>query len=479
MSILKLTKRITLVFIIIFFISLIFIGLLVVIDNKNTAYLNIDEHVAYQNNSYVIKNVNIVPMTKDTILQNKNVLIKDGIIQQVEDSLANIDYPIIDGTNKFLSPGLIDMHVHVWDKYDLGLFLANGVTAVRNMWGMPLHLRLKKEINENKIIAPTFFTSTPKLTGPNDNGIDKKQIESPEQAKKLIKKYKEQGYDLIKTYAGLPKNIFDAICEQAKNSNLRIGAHPSNLVDYDYHFQPIFETVEHTEEIVQTALNFNVTSNRIDSIARFYLKNNTSHTPTLSVFHNIIDILKQENNILKSKNAIYMNQAFIKLGSKNDLNRWKNDKKNDKNVLNRITNQHLEHLEILKRMQKMGVNIVCGTDAGIMFNAPGFSIHEELQFYKDAGLSNFEVLKTATINVSKVDKKYQNLGSVEMGKVANLLLLDENPLINLKTLKKPKIVFVKGRKLETSDLDLFKSKAKQRNNTIISAIRIIRGMLFN
>jgi imidazolonepropionase-like amidohydrolase len=174
-----------------------------------------------------------------------------------------------------------------------------------------------------------------------------------------------------------------------------------------------------------------------------------------------------------------MNQAFINLGSKNDLNRWKNDKKNDKNTLSRISNQHLEHLKILKRMHDVSVNIVCGTDAGIMFNAPGFSIHEELQYYKDAGLSNYEVLKTATINVSKVDKKYQNLGSIEIGKIANLLLLNDNPLINLETLKKPKIVFVQGRKLETSDLEIFKAKAKQRNNTIISTIRLLSGMLFN
>lgn len=75
------------------------------------------------------------------------------------------------------------------------------------MWGMPFHLRMKERINRNEIYAPLFFTASPKLTGPEDEGIDKKRVKDPKDGRRLVAKYKEQGYDYIKTYAGLPKDI--------------------------------------------------------------------------------------------------------------------------------------------------------------------------------------------------------------------------------------------------------------------------------
>ena len=96
-------------------------------------------------------------MNQDTVLVDKMVYIKDGIIQKIADKIEIDGVETLDAKNKYLTPGLIDMHVHVWDRYELGLYVSNGVTAVRNLWGMPMHLRLKKDINNDAIISPIFL----------------------------------------------------------------------------------------------------------------------------------------------------------------------------------------------------------------------------------------------------------------------------------------------------------------------------------
>ena len=134
-------------------------------------------------------------------------------------------------------------------------------------------------------------------------------------------------------------------------------------------------------------------------------------------------------------------------------------------------------MTIVKKLHEAGVTIICGTDGGIGVTLPGFSIHQELNFYKEAGLSNYEVLKTATVNASQTHSMMNQLGTIEEGKIANLLLVDENPLVELSTLRNPTYVFVKGRKLNRETLDSFNEKAKNRKNLIATALRYLENLI--
>ena len=133
------------------------------IDSLGTNYLKINKNEPIYNNSYLITNVNVIPMNRDTVLVNKMVHIKKGVIAKIADTIAIDSVQIFDAENKFLLPGLIDMHVHVWDRYELGLYLSNGVTGVRNLWGMPMHLRIKEDVIKDNILSPTFFTTRTKV----------------------------------------------------------------------------------------------------------------------------------------------------------------------------------------------------------------------------------------------------------------------------------------------------------------------------
>ncbi|MCK0135778.1 amidohydrolase family protein [Arenibacter sp. S6351L] len=447
------------------------------LDILGTSYLKIKNVPASNNTTYLITNVNIIPMFQDTVLANKMVYIQDGIIKSISESLPNKEVEIVDAQGKFLLPGLIDMHVHVWDKYELGLYLANGVTAVRNVWGIPMHLRIKEDVNNDKILSPYFYTTGPKLTGPEFIGDDNLNLTSPSEAKDKVISYKDRGYDFIKTYYGLDRDIFDAVVKQAGISKMDIVAHPSQKVPFSYHLNPQIKSIEHAEEIVQQPLQFNLDTIKlqpiIDSISN---SKHSSYCPTLTVFNNIYQMMINDS-ILEAEPLSYMNPLIKKVDSKNQFNRWHNAKMEDSNVVDRIKNQHDFHLEIVAELHKAGVPIICGTDAGIGVTLPGFSIHKELAFYKEAGLSNYEVLKTATVNAAQTHSIMHQLGTIEVDKVANLLLVDHNPLIELSTLKNPSTIFIKGRQINRKTLLSFKEKAKNRKNLIASALRYLENLL--
>lgn len=453
---------------------LIFIG----IDSYKTSYLNIKKNDLSKNDSYIIKNVNIIPMNQDTVLVDKMVYIKEGVIEKISDSINVKGVQIFDAANRYLTPGLIDMHVHVWDRYELGLYLSNGVTAVRNLWGMPMHLRIKEDVNTGNMISPTFFTTGPKLTGHEFIGDDNLNLTSADEAKEKVISYKLRGFDLIKTYYGLDKEIFDAIIMQAKISDIDIVSHPSQKVPFSYHLNPQIKSIEHVEEIVQQPLNFKLDTIKlqsiVDSLSRY---KNVNYCPTLVGFNNIYQMMMNDS-ILESNSLNYMNPLIKFSDSEKQYERWFNAKNEDPNTIERIKTQHNFHMKIVQKLHESGVNIICGTDAGIGITLPGFSIHEELRFYQKAGLSNYEVLKTATVNPSKTHNIMKSLGTIEEGKVANLLLVEKNPLMDLSSLENPIYVFVRGHKLNRETLDNYETIAKKRSNFIVSALLYLEYLIF-
>ncbi|MEH6535969.1 MAG: amidohydrolase family protein [Psychroserpens sp.] len=474
----KTLKRILKFIVISIGVLLIFIAIVLFIDTQSTNYLKVENNKSAHNNSFLITNVNVIPMSQDTVLVDKMVYIKAGIIQNIADNIEIKGVEIIDAKHKYLTPGLIDMHVHIWDRYELGLYLSNGVTAVRNLWGMPMHLRLKEDINNDEIISPLFFTTGPKLTGPEFIGDDNLQLVSPNDAKEKVISYKKRGYDFIKTYYGLTEDIFDAVVEQAIISDIDIVAHPSQKVSYSYHFKQQIKSIEHAEEIIQQPLNYNLLDTlKLKHVFNEYEKSKESFfSPTLTVYNNIYQMLI-DDNILESEQLQFINPLIKKVDSKAQFERWYHTKLRDSSIVKTIKKQHDFHLEIVKTLHKNGTTIICGTDSGIGVTVPGFSIHQELAFYKEAGLSNYEVLKTATINASKTHSIMNEMGTIEVGKIANLILIDDNPLLDLSALQNPTTVFIKGRKLNRETLDNYEKQAKNRNNLIASAVRYLENLI--
>jgi len=462
-------------------ISLFSLVLLVLIaamlyDSWNTRYLRNDA-LFEGPQSFIIDHVQIIPMNQDTLLPQQSIWIEDGKIKALGNFEGEENIDRIDAEGAYLMPGLIDMHVHVWDEYELGLYLANGVTTIRNLWGQPMHLRMKKRLQNQDLIGPSFFTSGPKLTGEEFMGDDNLNLYSPEEAREKVLDHQSRGYDFIKTYYGLDEEAFEAILELAVEEGIEIAAHPSPKVSYDFHFHSQIKTLEHAEEIVQQPLNYELDSQKLKPIIEAYVNHPQTHLcPTLIVYHNI---LKQiiHPNILDSADLRYMNPMIRLADSKAQFNRWQGQQAADSNTVNYIANQHAFHLDILRRLHQSGVEIVCGTDAGIGVTLPGYSIHQELAFYQEVGLSNYEVLKTATLNPSHSHTFLSDYGSIEVGKFANLILLEANPLEDLNALREPKFLLVEGQRLDAAQLTSFAEHAKGRKNLLLSALRYLEFLL--
>jgi hypothetical protein len=256
-----------------------------------------------------------------------------------------------------------------------------------------------------------------------------------------------------------------------------IVSHPSQKVPYSYHFNSQIKSIEHVEEIIQQPLNYKLDPLKLKTVINDFEKSaHRNFSPTLAVYKNIYQMLL-DDNILESEQLQFINPLIRLMDSKVQFERWNGGKLRDSSVVKTIKEQHDFHIKIIKKLHKIGLTFICGTDAGLGVTVPGLSVHKELAFYKKAGLSNYEVLKTATINASKTHSIMNNMGTIEVGKIANLLLINDNPLLGLSALKNPENVFVKGKKLDRETLDSFKNKAKNRSNLIASAIRYLENLI--
>jgi hypothetical protein len=256
-----------------------------------------------------------------------------------------------------------------------------------------------------------------------------------------------------------------------------IVAHPSNEVPYAYHFQPQIKTIEHAEDIVQLALNYQLDTIGLKEVVKLYADHpDHGHCPTLTVYQNIYRMI-DEPAILSSEELSYVSPIIRMVDSKDQVYRWTQAQAADPETKQRIGDQHEFHLRAVRQIYEAGGTIVCGTDAGIGVTPPGYAIHRELAFYQEAGLSNYEVLKTATVNASRMHDWMKDVGSIEPGKKANLLLTKDNPLTSLESLRNPQWVMVKGRIILQEQLEELESRAKDRKNLIASLLRYVENMV--
>ena len=170
-------------------------------------------------------NVNVVSMTTPQLLSGQDVLIKDGKIARIEDAIEAPEGPdIVDGENRYLMPGLAEMHAHIPPTTQrrnvervLTLYLANGITTVRGMLGEPGHLKLREAQNRGQVVGPRIYTSSPSLNGSS--------VRSPDHGRSQVKDYFDAGYDLLKIHPGLSPEEYSAIADEARSLGMDFAGH--------------------------------------------------------------------------------------------------------------------------------------------------------------------------------------------------------------------------------------------------------------
>jgi imidazolonepropionase-like amidohydrolase len=375
----------------------------------------------------------------------------------------------------FLIPGLWDMHVHVafgdWfpkaQEISLPLFVANGITGVRDM-GSELDIvqGWRDEIEAGRLLGPRIFTSGPMLDGPKPRFPSSIAIKTPEDGRRAVDDLKLRGADFIKLQSLIPADAVMAIAEEAKKQEVPFEGHvPDSVRASDMsaagmksfeHLIGIFEGSSPLEddflkgEKTQTKFLSSYDPARAAALAATLAKYQTWQCPTLVWERggNLIDV----TDFSKDVRAKYVPAAWKEKTWKRFIGQIEADFNTDdlatrKKFLNK-------ELEVVQMLHKAGVPFLAGTDTppGV-YIFPGFSLHEELQRFVAAGFTPLEALQTATINPARFFGMEAQLGTVEKGKLADLVLLSANPLVDIANTQKIAGVIVDGHYFWRKELD--------------------------
>ncbi|MFC1714426.1 amidohydrolase family protein [Candidatus Poribacteria bacterium] len=444
--------------------------------------------VVRNSTSIAFVNVNVVPMDSERILTGQTVIVRGDRISEIG-PVDTIDIPgdaqRIDGSGKYLMPGLVDMHIHLWNESELALFIPNGVTTVRNMWGTEYHLKLREEIKEGKHVAPTLFTTGPIIDGNPPLWGSSVAVETPEQARQVVADNKAAGYDLIKTYDGLSVEIYDALMEAAAKHGMPVAGHPT-VVGIEHALAAGQHSVEHLfgyekylegedspffgqslwnrrpESIVwrhSVAWQY-MDERKIPGIARATREAGTWNCVTLVVHQKIVMTREQRKQELELPYMKYVPMSTKQgwLSSKatiggERLREWLGELRGLGISLEECLDAHFRNgKKMTKALHDAGARIVLGTDALNPLVLHGFSVHQELQYLVDAGLTPYEAVKAGTRDAAECLGELDEFGTINVGLRADLLLVDGNPLVDVGNADKRVGVMLRGHWLPQSEL---------------------------
>lgn len=428
-----------------------------------------------ENTTYVIENVNIIPMTKENkVIENATLVIKKNKIFTINGSIPE-NATTIDGTDKWLIPGLIDMHVHTLadgspfvlyptkgplvsynTQYNMIPYIANGVTTVFDLGARTEHFGQRNEIIRGDVIGPRMALAKV-IGGKKSNPIAK----TPSDGRNAVRFAKEEGYEFIKVYTWLNEETFKAVIDEAKKQNMKVVGHIPVAFEgkpaKDF-FVPHFGLIAHAEELSKQTDDFSY--EKAQEFARLAKDNGTWLIPNLT---NMLSISQQAKSLQSIENLQGFKYVHPLMQSK-----WltSNGYYGVSDKLIEYYNKLYDfHILIVKAFKEAGVPMVAGTDAGISGIVWGFSLHDELKLLVEAGLTNEEALASATRLGAEWLEIGDKLGTIETGKFADLVLLEENPLDNISNTRKISGVFVNGKWIDRSKIDIMLLNVEKWNNT--------------
>jgi len=427
----------------------------------------------------IIHDVTVIDVTGGPAQAHRSVFVSAGHIVEIVASeklkSANIIATNwVDGRGKFLIPGLWDMHVHMvfgdWfprgKEVTLPLFVANGITGVRDMGGeLDVLQQWRKEISAGTLIGPRIVLSGPMLDGPQPRFPSSIAIKTPEDGRRAVDDLKKRGADFIKLQSLIPREAVFAIANEAKKQGISFVGHvpdavraseASNAGQKSFeHLIGIFEGSSPLEDQFikgpKTTGQFLSSYDPARAATLFALlaKNQTWQCPTLVWERggNLIDQTDFAHDTRAKYAPAYWKDVTWKRFTEQIVHEFNTD---DLATRKRFVEKELE---VVNAMHRAGIPFLAGTDTppGV-YIFPGFSLHEELQRFVDAGFTPMEALQTATLNPAKF-LGMADLGTIEKGKLSDLVLLDANPLDDIRNTQKIAAVIVNGRYLSRADLD--------------------------
>ena len=426
----------------------------------------------------VLSNVTVVNVRTGTLRPEQTVVLERNRIASVGPSKSAKyprNAPSVNCRGLFLIPGLWDMHVHLvfgdWfpdaQEISLPLFVANGVTGVRDM-GSELNIAQdwRNEIEAGHLVGPRILTSGPMLDGPKPRFPSSVAIATPEDAHRAVADLKRRGADFIKLQSLIPRDAVFAIAEEARKHEIPFEGHVPDSVRASEMSQAGMKSFEHLIGIFEGSspaeddfLKGNKTEGRFlatydparaAALAAMLAKNQTWQCPTL--------VWERGGNLIDASDFSKDERVkYVPVSWKNKTwKRFTEEIAQGYGTDDLATREKFieKELEVVGMLHKAGVPFLSGTDtpAGVHI-FPGYSLHEELQRFVAAGFTPLEALQTATINPARFFGMEEQAGTVEKGKFADLVLLSANPVEDVANTQKIAAVIANGRYYCRAELD--------------------------
>lgn len=380
----------------------------------------------------ILEDVNIVHSESGAIQENQSILIVDGAIAEISDSVPPDwpDYarrPVVSGL--YVSPALIDAHVHLFDERDLQMYSTFGVMAVRNMDGWDWHLRLRDRTGAVKTRAD-FVTAGAQFQGAS--------FKSPDDLREQIQAEQTRSYDWVKLYDDVDISALQAVSNLTLQSGVKVTGHlPDNIHAVQAILTGAYGDIAHAEELLGAMrVGSNDWRGGLDQVADAMLQMNTALTTTL-VNNKMIDEQRADFAANLARAEVQYAPPLLQVFWTSEYNPYRELDQSTHNSSSRSGGTLITLLlELVSALNERGVTILAGTDAPNPTTIPGFALHEELDLLAQTGMSSPAILKSATVDANDHIFGDRRHGRIAVGATANVIITDENPLSDITVLER-------------------------------------------
>jgi amidohydrolase family protein len=411
-----------------------------------------------QPQNLAIAHVSIIDVVNGRVEPDSTVTVSgDKIINVVQKGEPPKSSVVVDGRGKFLIPALWDMHTHHQGSGtdSLDLFLANGVVGSRDMGSdADFILPLRDRIRRGELRGPEIVAAGPILDNAPADWPFRRRVTNAEDARAAVRDLKNRGVDFVKVHNHTPRESFFAIADEAAKAGLPFAGHIPLTVSVAEGASSGIKSIEHLSEyrLVRecTGKAMPYERDRCWPVFEKLAAHKVWQTPTITFFRSIPNLFSGK----PMRHAEYASDSSLDLVRKN-----REASKPDAQALTYFRDMSVQSLTVIRDMLALGNSFLAGCDGGV----PGFCLHDELEAFTEAGLSPLQALQTATINPARFLGRESTQGTVAAGKRADLVLLDQNPLSDIRNSRHVSAVVAGGRFFSKADIEKMVAARRRRS----------------
>ena len=446
--------------------------------------------------TFALTHVTVIDATGAAAQPDSTVLISGDRIASISQAEPPPGARVVDGHGKFLIPGLCDMHVHIagvtadpkWSKATLlPLLIANGVTTVRDMGGDLEALQSwRKEIDSGRLIGPRIYCPGPMLDGGKSEPPAMLGVSSPNEGRAAVRDLKAKGADFIKVLSRLDRETYFAIAAESKKQGMTFVGHVPNAlnaseasaagqksIEHIFYSNLTFDCSAQGDELrrkssearakrdsagaaaARDEANASFSREKANTLWQTFVRNRTWVVPTLVAMRTTAQQREAARRDLPG--LAYLPPALRQSWTPNEI-----DKQVSPEVAKWYLAQFQNDMKLARAMHDAGVQMMAGSDSLDPFNFPGASLHDELKLLTEVGFTSQQALQAATSKPAEFIHASSGggWGTIEPGKIADLVLLEADPLVDIANTRKIAAVILGGRFLGRNDLDQMLSQAR-------------------